>query len=121
MDKLLDFDRRLSGLVAKPAGWDDEFRQLVSSGFTRRSWDPETPVRGVDEVVEEIEAGPGRPVRVSAEHGWLHSKLGVVTTTCTWDGISDDDDVQVVRVYTRYTETWRCEYWQETRAHRPAV
>jgi hypothetical protein len=119
-DELIDFDRKLTALLAKPAGWDDHLRAVVSSGFTRRSWDPETAVRGIDEVIEEIESLPASPVLVTAEHGWQHSKLGVVTTTCTWDGLGDAYEVRVVRVYTRYSGQWRCEYWQETRGQRPA-
>jgi hypothetical protein len=121
IDELIAVDRRLTGLQAKPAGWADAFRALVGPGFLLRSWEPETAVHGIDEVTERIEASPGCPVDVSAEHGWLHNKLGVVTTTCTWEGIGDAYDVRVVRVYTRYSGPWRCEYWQETRGQRPTV
>ncbi|WIM98563.1 hypothetical protein ACTOB_002167 [Actinoplanes oblitus] len=119
LDDLIDLDRRLTGLLGRPDGWDERLRAAVGSGFLRRSWDAGTAPQSVDELVDELAAAPGHPVEITATHGWLRNSLGVVTTTCTWEALGEDE-VQVVRVYQNRSGSWLCEYWQETRAHRPA-
>ncbi|BCJ45959.1 hypothetical protein GCM10010168_49070 [Actinoplanes ianthinogenes] len=120
VDDLIDLDRRLTGLLAKPDGWADGLRAAVSLGFLRRSWDAGTAPQSADELVDELTAAPGHPVEITAAHGWLRNSLGVVTTTCAWKDLGDDE-VQLVRVYVNRSGAWLCEYWQETRAHRPTV
>ena len=122
VEDLIKIDRHLTELQSRPAGWADDLRSAVSLGFTRRAWDMQTPAQTVDEMIDAIDADlvPVSTVDVTAEHGWLRGTLGAVTTTCTWPELGADN-VQIIRVYTNHSGKWLCEYWQETRYHRPRV
>jgi hypothetical protein len=120
LEDLTKIDRHVAELLSKPVGWRDDLRSVVSFGFTHRSWHLQTPPQSIDELVDVIDGMHARQIQVTAEHGWLRGTLGVVTNTCTWPELGTDD-VQVIRVYTNHSGQWLCEYWQETRYHRPHV
>ncbi|MEV2267779.1 hypothetical protein [Nonomuraea africana] len=118
VEDLVKIDRHMTALMSKPSGWGDDLRLAVSSGFIRRSWDAQAAPQSVGDVIDEIDAMPAPDIHVTGEHAWRSGALGVVTTTCTWLQIGADD-VQVIRVYTNHSGQWLCEYWQESRYHRP--
>jgi hypothetical protein len=113
VDDLLDLNRFLAGLQAKPAGWAAQMRGLLTLGFVRRPWKADTAQQSADDLIDGIERGPAVEVSVSWEHGWLHGNLGAVASTCTYADLSDAD-LQVIRVFTHRTDRWQCDYWQET-------
>jgi hypothetical protein len=118
VDDILDLNRHLSDLQAKPPGWAEEMRALLTQGFLRRSWQAGDAMQSADDLVEAIDAGGGLKISLSSEQGWLRGTLAVAVSTCSWTRL-DDAEVQVVRIFTYRAGRWLCDYWQETLYTRP--
>jgi hypothetical protein len=118
VEDLLDLNRHFSDLQAKPPGWAEEMRALLTPGFLRRPWQADAAMQSADDLIEVIGGGGALEMSMSSEHGWLHGTLAVAASTCTWTELGDAD-VQVIRVFTYRTGRWLCDYWQETLYSRP--
>lgn len=117
-DNLIDLDRHISSLLGKPPGWEKNLRTLLTSGFTRRSWEGAVATESADEMIETIASSQILQMSASSERSWLRGNLAVVTSTWTCREPAEGN-MQIIRIFVNRSGSWLCDYWQETRYGRP--